>query len=110
MPAVSAVSLPPSIDKFGQLTTKGWPGAARGCNRADIVHKQASCNSTTRISLDKAAAAVEEKFRTTTAAPMPTLAECVRMTRAKAATLAGKICRVPFTFVVAPTTGTRPIS
>jgi len=67
------------------------------------------CSSTTRISLDKVAAAIEEKFRTTTAALMPSLAECARMTRAEAVALAGKPRRVPFTFVVALATGTHPI-
>jgi len=52
------------------------------------------CSSTTRISLDKVAAAIEEKFRTTTAALMPSLAECARMTRAEAVALAGKPRRV----------------
>jgi len=46
----------------------------------------------------------------TAAALMPSLAECARMTWVEAVALAGKPRRVPFTFVVAPTTGTRPIS
>jgi len=92
---------------------KGRPGAACECNRVDIfvqdvAYQQVMCSSTTHIPLQKVAAAVEEKFRTTTAAPMPTLVECARMTRAEAAALARKPRRVPFTFVVAPTAGTRP--